>query len=230
MIIYRITNKINGKVYIGQTRKTLEYRKQQHIKCAKDGTDRHLYNAMRKYGVENFIFEQIDMASSPEELNYLESKYILEYDSVRKGYNMGYGGDNNVMDSEVVKIKHDDVMRSDEVRKKISHSMSEYRKRVPFSEEHRAKISKAMTGNHNFGNIKLTPEHINALRESHFKKLHCIDECGNVMAQFDTVSDAAKWWEVNGYGKSKYLRTICGAIKRSNTQDRYIKGLKWIYE
>ena len=68
MIIYKITNKINGKVYIGQTIRSLEIRKRGHIQCAEQGMNRHLYNAMRKYGIENFEFEEMCKANSKSEL------------------------------------------------------------------------------------------------------------------------------------------------------------------
>lgn len=57
MIIYKITNKINGKVYIGQTTDSLSRRKSGHIQAATSGSKSKLYSAMRKYGVENFEFE-----------------------------------------------------------------------------------------------------------------------------------------------------------------------------
>ena len=48
--IYKITNSINGKLYIGQTRKTIEERFQVHIKNAQKHINRYLYDAMNKYG------------------------------------------------------------------------------------------------------------------------------------------------------------------------------------
>lgn len=58
--IYKIYNDINNKVYIGQTSKTVEDRFKEHIKQAKNGTPYHLYNAMRKYGIEHFFVEEIE--------------------------------------------------------------------------------------------------------------------------------------------------------------------------
>lgn len=88
-IIYKITNKVNGKSYIGQTRYTLEFRWRQHIH-KKDNT--YFHNAIRKYGVENFekeILEECDYT----DLNKREIYYIAKYDSFKNGYNLTIGGD-----------------------------------------------------------------------------------------------------------------------------------------
>lgn len=230
MLIYKITNKLNGKVYIGQTTKTLDIRRKGHIQAAKDGVNHHLYNAMNKYGIDNFEFEEICKANSKSELNYLEAKYILEYDSVRNGYNMGYGGDNNVMDSPIVKEKHDNIMRSDDVRLKISQSMKQYRQENPFSETHRKKISEKLKGNKHFAGHHITDEHKEALNKSHYKKVYCIDHDNNIVARFDSVQKAAQWWFDNGYNTVKRPNDLSNRIKYSSIKNIYIKGLKWIYE
>ena len=55
--IYKITNTINNKIYIGQTSKTIEERFKAHISKAKQHINRYLYDAMNHYGYENFIIE-----------------------------------------------------------------------------------------------------------------------------------------------------------------------------
>lgn len=229
MIIYKITNKINGKVYIGQTTKTLQERKRGHLQAANDGVNHHLYAAIRKYGPDNFEFEQLCEASSVSELNYLEAKYILEYDSVRTGYNMGYGGDNNVMFSPVVKEKHDAVMRSADVRQKISQSMIQYRKENPFTKEHREKISDKLKGNKHFEGHHLTEEHKQILKSSHYKQVYCEGADGNFIKHFDTVQQAAQWWYNNGYNTVKDWHQLCNSIKRSSKKNIVIRGLRWFY-
>ena len=59
--IYKITNRVNNKVYIGQTRFTVEFRFKQHIKkCNQGNTKQPLYTAFRKYGYDNFNVEAIE--------------------------------------------------------------------------------------------------------------------------------------------------------------------------
>jgi len=94
MIIYKITNLVNNKIYIGQTRNSLNSRWSCHIrdsKYASTGID----SAIRKYGKENFKVEVLDdTASSLEELNNLEIYYIKLYNSTNNkiGYNQTTGG------------------------------------------------------------------------------------------------------------------------------------------
>lgn len=72
--IYKITNNINSKVYIGQTTRTVEARFQEHLhSCTqKAKATMHLYSAMKLYGKEKFKVETIDSAESQEELNKKE--------------------------------------------------------------------------------------------------------------------------------------------------------------
>ena len=88
MIIYKITNNENGKVYIGQTIRTLEERFNRHKNDALNNIlDTHFARAIRKYGKESFIIEVIDTANSQEELNQKEQYWIRFYNSVNEGYN-----------------------------------------------------------------------------------------------------------------------------------------------
>ena len=88
MWIYKITNIQNNKVYIGQTIRPIEQRFKRHINDALNNIlDTHFARAIRKYGKENFIIEQIDTAQTQEELNQKEQYWIQYYNSVNEGYN-----------------------------------------------------------------------------------------------------------------------------------------------
>ena len=108
-IIYKITNKIDGKSYIGQTSRTLSLRKAEHKYDAHKETNYPLYNAMNHYGFENFIFEEVVTAETLDELNALEQFYIEKEDTLNpNGYNLSRGG-------QIKKF-------SEESRKKMSDS------------------------------------------------------------------------------------------------------------
>lgn len=88
IFIYKITNNINGKIYIGQTVRSVESRFARHIRDAEKGMlDTHFARAIRKYGAQNFSIEVIDVANSQDELNLKEQYWIRHYDSMRTGYN-----------------------------------------------------------------------------------------------------------------------------------------------
>lgn len=112
--IYKITNIKTGKVYIGKTTKSLNYRLQGHINNAGKGNNFKLSLAIRKYGKENFIIKPIDFAETRDELNEKEVYYISEYKSLEDGYNMTIGGEggNTYID------------KSDEEMKTISEKIS----------------------------------------------------------------------------------------------------------
>ena len=86
--IYKVTNKINGKVYIGQS-VDIGRRWRQHM-TAED--DIYFHKAIQKYGVENFEWEVIEKCKKSE-LDERESYWIEYYDSYNKGYNCTKGGD-----------------------------------------------------------------------------------------------------------------------------------------
>lgn len=77
MFIYKITNKINNKIYIGKVyNKTIYDRFNRHIKSASSKSKSYIGRAIAKYGGENFVIEEIDKANSLEELNNKEIYWI----------------------------------------------------------------------------------------------------------------------------------------------------------
>jgi group I intron endonuclease len=116
MLIYKITNKINSKVYIGQTTKTLRERKNLYYNEYKwSKNPRVIIQAMRKYSFENFDFEIVeDNIQSKELLDERERYYILEvYHSLVKdsGYNVEQGGNGKGKHTEETKKKISDAQK-----------------------------------------------------------------------------------------------------------------------
>ena len=88
MWIYKITNIQNNKVYIGQTIRPIKQRLNRHFNDALNNIlNTHFARAIRKYGKENFIIEEIDTATTQDELNKKEQYWIQYYNSVIDGYN-----------------------------------------------------------------------------------------------------------------------------------------------
>lgn len=93
--IYKITNNINGKIYIGQTANFYEIRWNEHKSKAfnknYEGYGISLYRAFRKYGLNNFLFEIVEICDISE-LDNREIYWIKFYDSYSSGYNETLGG------------------------------------------------------------------------------------------------------------------------------------------
>ena len=97
MLIYKITNQVNGKCYIGQTIKTAEERWKEHRQHAfgthPNDQNKALYRAIRKYGLDNFTFEVVqDNIQTHEQLDKAEIYWIDFYNSFVHGYNATFGG------------------------------------------------------------------------------------------------------------------------------------------
>ena len=106
-IIYKYTNVVNGKVYIGQTSKALKERAQA---CGRNYREcRRFYNAIQKYSWDAFVPEVIEIVSTVDEANEREIYYISKYNSTDEnyGYNLAQGGNNKTMLPESKKLISD---------------------------------------------------------------------------------------------------------------------------
>lgn len=91
--IYKITNKTNGKIYIGQTILPVSYRFTNHKSDAKNNRGYAIASAIRKYGELNFKVETL-VECYEDELNDYEMFFIKKFNSFTpNGYNLTYGGD-----------------------------------------------------------------------------------------------------------------------------------------
>lgn len=90
--IYKITNKVNGKIYIGLTTQPLKIRFDCHKRDALRGSNTKFHKAIRKYGSSNFKIKLIKETECRNKLNALEIKYIRKYNSIKRGYNTATGG------------------------------------------------------------------------------------------------------------------------------------------
>ena len=135
--IYKITNTVNGKSYIGKTTRDAE---KTRIRAHLRGRgSQPVKDAIEKYGQDAFTYEILHDGIIPEFLDNLEKEVIAKFNTVSPhGYNLTEGGDTNPMDMPEVRQKHSEAMKRPEVRQKHSEAM-----RHP---EVRQKLSKASTG------------------------------------------------------------------------------------
>ena len=162
MIIYKAQNKINNKIYIGQTVKDVNERIMTHFKINKY----YFQRALNKYGIKSFIISVIDHAKTHDDLNGKEKYWIAFYDCKAPcGYNCTDGGDgvkgykHTEEDRERNRLSHLGKKASKETRLKMSTAhkgkniskeqrkkISIARKGVKFSEEHKQKLSTSKRG------------------------------------------------------------------------------------
>lgn len=143
--IYTITNKKDGKIYVGQTTNKPNRRWNQHKSSAKrENRTSVIYRAMAKHGIENFVFEVICSVLKEDHMDSLEFFFMDKFNSiVPNGYNLDYFKSAQKHHSEETKRKIGDANRgrkiSEETRLKLS--LSHMGQKRVFSEEHRRKLS-----------------------------------------------------------------------------------------
>ena len=95
--IYKITNNLNGKSYIGQTIQNVKERFYQHcaIKCSQAVLNMAIHKAINKYGKSNFTVQVIEEVESVY-LNDRERYWIKYYNSYNNGYNSTKGGQDGI--------------------------------------------------------------------------------------------------------------------------------------
>ena len=113
MYIYRIINTVNNKVYVGQTiQKNPKMRWYQHCADVKNNKDSHLCNSMRKYGINTFEWEVIDIANSLEELNSKEESWLDHYRKITECYNIREAGGNKLHNVKSIEKMQDSQRRA----------------------------------------------------------------------------------------------------------------------
>lgn len=142
MGIYKITNKTNKKSYIGLSM-NIEMRWESHIKYAfKNCNDSYhknkFYNAIRKYGKDNFTFEILEECKK-EELMDREKFWIKYYDTLNNGYNLTVGGD--ISGYDVQEENHPNVKLSKEDVIDIRKRYNNHERRMEVYEIYKNKIS-----------------------------------------------------------------------------------------
>lgn len=142
--IYKITNKINGKIYIGCS-KEIETRWKAHIKGR--GDRKHLiHHAIVKYGVEQFTFEILIQCPNIC-FDYWEKYYIAKYDCMTpNGYNLSGGGRYNVIVSEDTRKAITNALMGHKHSEDTKRKIGENSKKLKHTEETKKLIADALTG------------------------------------------------------------------------------------
>ncbi|MBQ7453683.1 MAG: GIY-YIG nuclease family protein [Selenomonadaceae bacterium] len=163
-VVYLILNKLNGKMYVGQTVQSLKNRMARHL-----SGDQYIDRALKKYGLENFYYGVIKSCASKAEMDYWERFFIAALKTKSPiGYNFTDGGEGTV-----------GIERTPEQRAKLSAALSgernpRYGKKN--SPEHQAKIVAANLGS------KCTPETCRNISEALKGAVFPPSRCANISA------------------------------------------------
>lgn len=221
MIIYKAKNVINNKCYIGQTSKCLEVRKKEHLHKGY-----YFYNAIQKYGMDNFKWFVLCDCDTKKELDEMEFHYIKQYHShiSEWGYNLTYGGEGTFGYKHSKESRLKNSLRNKgktipyDVRKKISESL----KGRVFSIEHIKKISESLKDR------VFSTEHKNNISKNH----HNVNGSNNPMFGKHHTEEAKKKMSINSSGDNHPMFGIRGenhCLSKSFViiyPDGYIKNIK----
>ena len=202
MLIYKITNQINGKCYIGQTIKKPEERWKEHQQHAfgshPNDIKKALYRAIRKYGLENFTFEVIqDNIESYEQLDKAEMYWIDYYQSFLKGYNATSGG-------------------------------QQYHKNLPnkliIEDYHKTKSARKTALN--FGIDHSTVDRI--LNDNNIKRYSLREQRGQPVViikndekyEFESMKSCAEWFIKNKICKTNKVESVRTSLKNAKRNDK----------
>lgn len=152
MILYVIESQLTPRVYVGVTSRALSKRWAEHCKDARNGVDRAIYRAMRKYGTHNFRIRVVQEAKDWAALCALECEYLSKLSKSQK-YNATTGGEGSPGHEvtpetrQKISLKHRGKRLTAEHRAKLSAAKLG-KKMPPRTAEHSARISAGLVRAH----------------------------------------------------------------------------------
>ena len=199
MLIYKITNLINNKCYIGQTIKTAEQRWKEHQNHAfgshPNDQNKTLYKAIRKYGLENFTFEVLqDNIDTFEKLDKAEIYWIDYYNSFIKGYNETFGGQ-----------QYHKILPNKEIIEDYYKTKSARKTALNFGIDHTT-VDDILNQNNI---LRFT------FRQATGKKIKISKN--DFEKEFDSVKDCAEWFVNNNICKTKNVESARTGLKNARS-------------
>lgn len=237
--IYKITNQINGKIYIGQSI-DIQQRWKQHKQQVKGiRSNNKLYQAMREYGIENFLFEIIEQCEfSQQELDERQRYWIKYYNSYENGYNSTRGGQIEgswaIYNPDDIRKLWDQGYSFKEIQEKVGCSRSIIQQRLQgygdynaFTSHSRGAIKAMSEGKMN--HLNNTVETMTTQQAKYFttnKEVHQYSLEGEYINTFSSLSAAAR-----SLGKVKAGgETGIGQALRNCDNRKTAYGYQWSYE
>lgn len=187
--VYLIENRVNGNKYVGQTIMPLNKRWLAHIQESKTFSERPLYRAMKKYGLDNFKIKVIEEVPE-DKLSEREIHWIQYFNSYHNGYNATTGGESNKNIKDVIKDK-------------ISQSMSEVKRSEEWTDNISIALKKKLERGEKWGFFtSKNPGGAHCKR-----RVKAINIDTNESFEFDSVADAKRQLKIKG-GSGNISRAI----------------------
>lgn len=207
-IIYKITNDINKKIYIGKTLSTIEKRFDEHIRDAnrEKKEKRPLYNAINKYGKEHFHIEIIEECDI-KELSKQEIYWIGYYDTYKNGYNATLGGDGvQLYDYEFIVELYDSGLNGREICQQLNCDSRTVMNALRSAERDPLQ---------------------NSLKKR-VKGMQAFDKQGKLLYTFDSESEAARFLINENIAQTDEVKNVVTAIGRvAHGKRKTAYGMIW---
>ena len=207
--IYKITNDVNDKVYIGKTVTSLKQRFAEHCSDSKNRLteNRPLHRAMNKYGINKFHIELVEQCDI-QILSEREIYWIEHYHSYSSGYNATFGGDGAVLyDYAYINSLYDKGFLCKEIAELLHCDEGTVGRALKINSENSS---------------------TNAINRTK-KPIKAIFKDGSTII-FDSIAEAAKWLQKNNYTSATAIKGIVANIGRvavgKDNRKTYLK-IKW---
>lgn len=201
--IYIAQNTINGYVYVGATSKTIDERKKDHLLKTKKEYKNKFHKAISTYGAEAFKWEQVDTASSFDDLARKEKEYVLKYNSKEAGYNSDLGGG----------IKKT-VYQYDTITGKLLNKYADLKDASNAINATKKAVSKACLGvNKKYKGYYWSYDYKEPFEPNIDKRKKCVVQyaiTGKIIKTFKSVAEAS---EKTGFNKSSIAKVCRGERK-----------------
>ena len=216
--IYKIINNINQKIYIGKTSSTIEKRFKEHCNDSKKERceKRPLYDAMNKYGIENFTVEKVEEVENDEIASEREIYWINKLRTYIgfndcNGYNATLGGDSKrIYDYQIIAKKYLELKNQKETAKYFQCDVET--------------VKKACQEN----NIEIISSQQNA-KDAQKKCVKMYDLENNFIQEFETMKDAAIWVIENKLTTSNKIDGVRSSIRKA-CNGQYKKAFNHIWK
>ena len=216
--IYKIINNINQKIYIGKTSSTIEKRFKEHCNDSKKERceKRPLYDAMNKYGIENFTVEKVEEVENDEIASEREIYWINKLRTYIgfndcNGYNATLGGDSKrIYDYQIIAKKYLELKNQKETAKYFQCDVET--------------VKKACQEN----NIEIISSQ-QVAKDAQKKCVKMYDLENNFIQEFETMKDAAIWVIENKLTTSNKIDGVRSSIRKA-CNGQYKKAFNHIWK